>query len=156
MPYSPQENSNLVLSRKHLSGVEDNRFVALDSRKTYVPSLFGFSFFQTIQFHSWIGQEHPYVSHPRFQISSSFLPGADIIVLLVLRSFRILNVIPKLDQLTWHIFSLISRIPENRIPVLSFLPSSCSSVANPFLCAIPFLIFTQHINMAHSGPMMVP
>jgi hypothetical protein len=133
---------------------ESGSLLWIHGKRTFLHSLD--SLFSNIQFHSWIGQERPYVSQPRFQISSSFLPGANIIVLSVLRSFRILNVIPKLDQLTWHIFSLISRIPENRIPVLSFLPSSCSSVANPFPCAIPFLIFTQHTNVAHSSPVMVP
>ena len=41
----------------------------MDSRKTYVPSLFASSFFITdIQFHSWLGQERPYVSHLHFEV----------------------------------------------------------------------------------------
>ena len=40
MWYSSQENSNLVFSRQHLSGVEVNRIASLDPRKTFVPSSF--------------------------------------------------------------------------------------------------------------------
>ena len=40
MWYSSQENSNLVFSRQHLSGVEVNGFASLDPRKTFAPSSF--------------------------------------------------------------------------------------------------------------------
>ena len=57
MRYSSQENSSVVLQRKHLSGVEVDGLVTLDTRKAFVPSSSHMTPSDLILSYSWLGEK---------------------------------------------------------------------------------------------------